>query len=139
METAEIVSAGLRLPPPLGHDGLKERCFGAVQGVPKTELGVSNPMLLERILKRNPAAHFEAGETMDEFADRVLAAIREIGARHEGRRILAITHGWVLDVVTRHIHGLPRSAILNMKRKNGEAVWVEATASEILPPRAGHD
>ena len=30
-----------------------------------------------------------------------------------------------LDVVTRHIHGLARHAVLHIKRKNGECVWVE--------------
>lgn len=130
-ETAEIVAAGLALAPPVCHEGLKERHFGAVQGVPKAELGELNPVLLQQILKRNPACDFELGESMDEFAGRVLGAIMDIGGRHPGRRVLAITHGWVMDVVTRHIHGLPRSAILNMKRKNGEDVWLEAAPASI--------
>jgi probable phosphoglycerate mutase len=131
-ETAEIIAAILGLPAPECHDGLRERCFGAIQGIPKTELAELNPVLLQQILKRNPAADFEEGETMDEFADRVLSAIAEIGARHAGRRILVITHGWVMDVLTRHVAGLPRSAILNMKRKNGESLWLESDGRTIV-------
>lgn len=127
-ETAEIVAADLGLAPPRCHDGLRERNFGAIQGIPKTELAELSPVLLQQILKRNPAAVFEAGETMDEFADRVLGAVAEIGASHAGERVLVVTHGWVMDVITRHLAGLPRSAILNMKRKNGESLWLEATA-----------
>lgn len=127
-ETAEIVSSALRLPPPSCHDGLKERCFGAIQGVPKSELAELNPLLLQQILRRNPAAEFEGGESMDEFADRILGALAEIGARHPGDRVLVITHGWVMDVLTRHISGLARSAILNFKRRNGDILWLEATA-----------
>lgn len=138
-ETAQIVAAGLGLAPPQGHEGLKERHFGAVQGVPKAELGELNPVLLQQILKRNPACDFELGESMDDFADRVLGALMHIGGRHPGRRVLAITHGWVMDVVTRHIRGLPRGAILNMKRRNGEDVWVEATAASIASLHVGHD
>lgn len=124
-ETAEIVAAALGLPPPSCHEGLKEKHFGAVQGIPKHELAELNPVLLEQILRRNPAAEFAGGETMDEFADRVLGAFDTIGQRHPGQRVLVITHGWVMDVVTRHIQGLARSAVLHMKRKNGECVWVE--------------
>lgn len=131
LETAEIVAAALGLPAPHCHAGLKERNFGAIQGIPKTELAELNPVLLQQILKRNPAAVFEEGETMDEFADRVLDALMAVGARHGGEPVLLVTHGWVMDVVTRHIGGLPRSTILNMKRKNGESVWLEATGSAV--------
>ncbi|MGZ5857347.1 MAG: histidine phosphatase family protein [Burkholderiaceae bacterium] len=132
-ETAEIVSAKLQLPPPFSHEGLKERNFGAIQGIPKDELAELNPAMLEQILRRNPAGEFVGGETMDEFADRVLAAFSDIGARHHGERVLVITHGWVMDVVTRHIGGLPRDTILHMKRKNGESLWVDATAGALIP------
>ena len=124
-ETADIVCTVLGLPAPSCHVGLKEKHFGAVQGIPKHELAELNPALLEQILRRNPAAEFAGGEGLDEFADRVLEAFNDIGARHRGGRILVVTHGWVMDVVTRHIHGLARHAVLHVKRKNGECVWVE--------------
>lgn len=92
-ETAEIVASRLGLPAPSCHDGLKERRFGAIQGIPKAELGELNPVLLQQILKRNPATHFEDGESMDEFADRVMTAITDIGELHAGERVLVITHG----------------------------------------------
>jgi probable phosphoglycerate mutase len=135
-ETADIVAEQLGLPAPVRHDGLKERHFGAIQGVPKAELAEQDPLLLQQILRRNPAAHFEEGETMDEFAERVLDAFLDLGARHAGERVLVITHGWVMDVVTRHVGGLPRSAILNLKRKNGESLWLEADGRSILPGRS---
>lgn len=131
-ETAEIVAAALGLPAPACHDGIKERHFGAIQGIPKSELADLNPLLLQQILRRNPAAEFEEGESMDEFADRVLAGFADIGVKHRGERVLVITHGWVMDVVTRHIEGLPRSTILNHKRKNGESVWVWASTSALV-------
>ena len=132
-ETAQIVAGLLGLPAPVAHEGLMERHFGAVQGVPKAELGETNEVLLQQILRRNPAAHFEEGETMDEFADRVLGAVLEIGVRHGGERVLVVTHGWVMDVITRHVGGLPRSAILNLKRKNGESIWLESDGRAIHP------
>jgi probable phosphoglycerate mutase len=132
-QTAEIVAAALGLPPPRFHDGLKERNFGVIQGIPKVELADLNPLLLQQIMRRNPATHFEDGESMDEFADRVLNAVTGIGANHADARVLVVTHGWVMDVVTRQLLGKPRHAMLNMKRKNGESIWLEATADLIVP------
>lgn len=131
-ETAEIVAAALELPPPHIHEGLKERCFGVFQGVPKSELAELNPLVLQQIQRRNPAADFEGGEGMDDFADRILVAITDIGRRHPGSKVLIITHGWAMDVITRHTCGLSRNAILNLKRRNGESTWLRVKRSEIL-------
>lgn len=137
LDTATTIADGLGLPAPTCHDGLMERHFGAIQGVPKLELAQSNPVLLQQILKRNPACDFEQGESMDEFASRVLEAVMNIGRDHVGERVLIITHGWVMDVITRHIRGLPRHAILNLKRKNGEWLWLQARGETIAPLNTG--
>ena len=136
-ETAEMLAAALQLAPPRMHEGLKERNFGAIQGIPKNELAELNPTQLEQILRRNPAAQFVGGETMDEFADRVLEAIAEIGAVHPRQKVLVITHGWVLDVVTRHIGGLARHAVLPVKPGNGYSLWVEVQAGSVRAPESG--
>lgn len=133
LETAQIVAARWGLPEPSCHDGLKERNFGAIQGIPKAELAELNPALLEKILKRNPAAEFEQGESMDEVATRVLGAIMDIGGECAGERVLVITHGWAMDVVTRHVAGLARNTILHHKPRNGECLWMEATREAIRP------
>lgn len=132
LETAQIIAGMLQLPPPSVHDGLRERNFGAIQGIPKDELAESNPTQLEQILRRNPAAQFVGGESMDEFADRVLAAIADIGAANRGKWVLLVTHGWVLDVVTRHVAGLPRHTVLPVKPKNGDSIWTKVSTSGIL-------
>jgi probable phosphoglycerate mutase len=38
-----------------------------------------------------------------------------------------------MDVITRHIANLPRSAMLTMKRKNGECLWLAVTPTTIGP------
>jgi len=131
LETAEIIADRLQLEPPVAHDGLKERNFSVIQGIPKAELAELNPSLLEHILKRNPASSFEQGESMDDFASRVLDGVMDIAARTAGQRVLLITHGWVMDVLIRHVRGLPRNAILHVKPKNGECLWLEVTAASI--------
>lgn len=139
LETAEIIADSLKLPPPRCHDGLKERHFGVIQGIPKTELADLNPVLFQQLLKRNPACDFEQGESMHEFATRVLDAIMDIAEKHSGTNVLVITHGWVMDVITRYINRLPRGAILHLKRKNMECLWLEATRQCIRPWQSVND
>ena len=102
-ETAAMIARALGLPPPLCHDDLRERNFGVIQGIPKAELAEFNPVLYQQIASRNPACDFEQGETMDEFADRVLGALRRIAGHLPGSRAVVITHGWCMDVIYRHI------------------------------------
>jgi probable phosphoglycerate mutase len=33
-----------------------------------------------------------------------------------------------MDVITRHVMHLPRTAVLGIKRKNGESLWLEIGA-----------
>jgi probable phosphoglycerate mutase len=136
LDTARAIAAQLGLSAPACHDGLKERNFGVFQGIPKVELAELNPVLCQQILKRNPAATFEEGETMDEFADRVLGALADIATAHAGERALIVTHGWVMDAITRHVSGLPRTAILPKKPKNMECLWLAADAGTLaaIPP-----
>lgn len=131
LECAQIIADRLRLPPPIVHSGVKERNFGIIQGIPKAELAELNPVLFGQILKRNPAASFEQGESMDDVATRVLDAIMNIADQRPGGRVLVITHGWAMDVVIRHVHQLPRSAVLHAKPRNGECVWLHATSASV--------
>ncbi len=139
-ETAEIICEAWNLPPPTLYEGIRERHFGLIQGVPKSELSVTHPGLHQEILRRNPACHFDEGECIDRFADRVLDALQDIAHAHAGDRVLAITHGWVMDAITRHVRQLPRDTVLGMKRKNGESLWIEVCSggrfSEVTAPSA---
>jgi probable phosphoglycerate mutase len=73
---------------------------------------------------------------MDEFVDRVLAAMDDIGACHAGQRVLVVTHGWVMDVVTRHINGHSRSTVLHLKPQNGDCLWVELAHQQLRVAQA---
>jgi broad specificity phosphatase PhoE len=51
---------------------------------------------------------WEQGETYEEMAARVLAALHEIAARHEGR-VLVVTHGGAMRAVWTAAGGDPES------------------------------
>jgi probable phosphoglycerate mutase len=100
--------------------------------MPKRELSLSHPGLHGEIVRRNPACDFEQGESVDHFADRVLDALQDIARHHSGTSVLVITHGWVMDAITRHVRDLPRTMVLDMKRKNGESLWLESVSGSTL-------
>ncbi|MBK1718375.1 histidine phosphatase family protein [Thiocystis violacea] len=141
LETAEIIAATWGLPSPLPCEGLKERHFGRLQGMPKDDVFRLYPDLHREILRRCPTCDFAEGESMDHFADRVIAGLRAIAERHAGGRVLVITHGWVMDVITREVRDLPRDAVLDMKRGNGESIWLRPVGgtdfAEIQAPEPG--
>lgn len=137
-ETASIIAEAWGLPAPEEFYELKERHFGVIQGVPKSELAVTHPGLHEQIIRRNPACQFDGGEGIDHFVDRVFDGLCMIARDYPGQRVLVITHGWVMDAITRQIRDLPRRAVLPMKRRNGESVWIEVSPGprlrEVPPP-----
>jgi probable phosphoglycerate mutase len=131
-ETAEIIARRWQIGAPITHQGLKERGFGDVEGKSKSELARTDPELLQEIVRRNPVAAFGRGEPLDCFAGRVVAALQDIGRDNRGARVLVVTHGWVMDVITRHVRRLPRSAVLDIKRKNIECVWLDVFGGSMI-------
>jgi broad specificity phosphatase PhoE len=83
-ETAAVIAArhGLDV---IETSDLREKDFGSWEGMTDTE-----------IFARFPNAHrgeWGDGESRDELADRVVAALKEIAAAHLGGRVLVVTHG----------------------------------------------
>jgi broad specificity phosphatase PhoE len=75
--------------------GLREKHFGTWEGLHADE-----------IRERFPEAHANGpwgdGETGEELATRVLAALAEIAERHPDGRALVVTHGGPVRAVLRH-------------------------------------
>ena len=101
--TAEII-AGARRVDVCVDPRLRERDAGEWQGYTRAEIEELWPGYLES--DRRPAGY----ETDDELLARVLHAIDEIGAVHDGAAVLVISHGGVVRTLERHfganLHGL---------------------------------
>jgi broad specificity phosphatase PhoE len=93
LETAHIVVAERQLPvTPL--EELREKHFGSWEGLTDAE-----------VLSRFPDAHVTGwgdGETTDEMAARVVAAVQRISDAHPGDDVLVVTHGGPIRAVLRH-------------------------------------
>jgi probable phosphoglycerate mutase len=129
--TAQPLADSQRLPLQL-NAALRERCFGAFEGLLYEELEQRFPVAYAQWRARDPDARFPQGErraeTLNEFYLRALDAVSALAAGNHGRRIAIVTHGGVLDCLHRAANntGLaaPRNfdvlnAAINRLRWNG--------------------
>jgi probable phosphoglycerate mutase len=106
LQTAEPAAARLDLrvrPEP----GLRERCYGVLEGVTMDRLDVEQPEAAAAWKSREPDRTLDGGETLRQFHNRIVATLDDIAERHARGRVLVFTHGGVLDIVWRHAHGIP--------------------------------
>jgi broad specificity phosphatase PhoE len=89
-ETAEVVAARHGLPA-LPVEGLREVDVGSWQGLTRDDVERRCPEQFKRWLDYGQG--WDDGETYDAMGERVLAVLEELAARHDGLRILAVTHG----------------------------------------------
>lgn len=85
--------------------GLRERCFGAFEGLVHPEIAERYPdgyaaWKRRDIDTRYPSGEFDA-ETLREFSARAIAAIVRLAATPGYQKIAIVTHGGVLDSVYR--------------------------------------
>ncbi len=122
--TARIALADLEIavvPAPT----LRERHFGILQGLTAAEASVANPSAHRRHMERNPDYDYETGESLNSFADRVLAGLGALATRHAGSSVVAFTHGGVLDVMYRAATGRRIDAPRDFLLGNAALNWLE--------------
>jgi broad specificity phosphatase PhoE len=90
LETAQVVAA-VRSLEPVPVEALREVDVGSWQGLTRAEIETRFPEQFADWLDYRQG--WDDGETHDEMGRRVVAALLELAALHEGERILAVTHG----------------------------------------------
>ena len=99
-ETAQAVAAASGRP--VATDtGLRERHFGAFEGLSYDEINRRWPEQALRWRKRDPDFGAEGGETLRAFAERAVATVARLAARHPGETIAVVSHGGVMDCLYR--------------------------------------
>ncbi|HEX4858605.1 MAG TPA: histidine phosphatase family protein [Usitatibacteraceae bacterium] len=87
--------------------GLRERNFGAGEGLTYAEIQDRYPLLFSRTHAIDADFAPEGGESRRVFHQRVVASLQRIAAAHGDRTVLVVTHGGVLAVVYRWLNALP--------------------------------
>ncbi|MFZ5919321.1 MAG: histidine phosphatase family protein [Chloroflexota bacterium] len=101
--TAGAIGRALGLTP-TAHEGLKEICFGKVEGLTLQEFQTRFPETYQHWTQEGDLSFtWPGGENRQAFHQRVWQAIEEIVARHQGQRMLAVAHGGTLRAVLAHL------------------------------------
>jgi UDP-glucose 4-epimerase len=116
-ETARIIAAELGLRDVVELAGLREQDQGAWTGLTKEQIKRRWPEQL-RERPRQPAG----GEPSEAVLKRMLETLSRVGAAHQGRRVLAITHGDAIRTVE-HAIGADLPPVPHL-----EGRWLRVTA-----------
>lgn len=128
-QTAAEAARALALEP-RPEPRLRERHYGHFQGLTYAEAQTRYPEGYRRFHERDPSYAFgEDGESLEEFAARIRAALETLAARHPGEQILVVTHGGVLDIAHRLTSGKPLSSARDFTIPNAALNWIEYTGS----------
>jgi probable phosphoglycerate mutase len=110
LQTARAVAQHHDLPLQVDA-GLRERCFGAFEGLLYADLCNCHPAAYASWIAREPDVRYPPGEniaeTLNEFYARSIAAFERIvqSGRHD--KIAIVSHGGVLDCIYRAAHKMP--------------------------------
>jgi 2,3-bisphosphoglycerate-dependent phosphoglycerate mutase len=90
--------------------GLRERCYGAFEGLLYSEIQGRYPDAYTAWQSRDLDARFpdgvQKGETLREFSERIISTIARLAADGKYRKLALVAHGGVLECAYRAAKGL---------------------------------
>lgn len=90
----------------VAEPGLRERGLGVFQGLTLEGIREQHPREFGRFRSRDPDHLIPEGESLRAKHERAVGCVERLVALHAGSRIVAVTHGGVLDSLFRHALGL---------------------------------
>lgn len=126
--------------------GLREQCFGVLEGLDVPTIKARHPDLWTRWLEHRADFALPGGESLQQFHARVIATVKALAEAHPGRRLTVVTHGGVLDMLWRTAHGLaldglrtcdiPNTGLNHLRWRQGTldiVRWADASHLDGLP------
>jgi len=126
-ETARAVATAHGLEP-IASDGLRELDFGELEGLRYDEIASAHPDLYRFWMEDPSAVRFPGGEGLADLRERVLPAVAEIRAQHQGQTAAVVAHGGVIRVVLADALDLPDTAFFRLDQPYGALSvvdWIE--------------
>lgn len=109
-QTAAPLAAAWQMPA-VAVAGLREQSFGVLEGLDAPTIQARHPDLWRLWLQQDADFAPPGGESQRQFHQRVVSSVNDLaasaGASAKGRRLVVVTHGGVLDMLWRTVHGLP--------------------------------
>jgi probable phosphoglycerate mutase len=144
-QTAAPLAAAWQAAPVL-LPGLREQCFGVLEGLDVPTIKARHPELWLQWLEHRADFALPGGEDLRQFHARVMDAVKHLAEQHPGRRLAVVTHGGVLDMLWRTAHGLslsglrtcdiPNTGLNHLRWRQGTLDilrWADASHLEGLP------
>lgn len=150
LQTAQPLAATRNLTVQVDPD-LRERCYGAFEGLRYAEIGDRFPEAHRAMLAREVDARYPPGvnvaETLREFSARSVGVLMRLLSNTQHKKIAVVTHGGVLDCINRTARGtdlsqprdfdIPNTGINRLWWKDGTlriAQWADVAhlASPVL-------
>ncbi len=128
--TAQLATAGLGFPAVSPAPTLRERNYGIYQGLTATEALARHPEVHRHHAARSLDYDYETGESLIDFAVRIMDTLTEYAVRHAGGTVLAFTHGGVLDIIYRAATGRDLESPRDFTIPNAALNWLEHEAGE---------
>lgn len=117
---------------------LRERHFGALQGLTIQEAPLLQPTIWQAHIARDLEHELDGGESIHQFALRVQTVLDKIQEQHTGQTILLVSHGGTLDMVyriaskqalsTERVASVPNASLNWIIHQEGEGWSVERWA-----------
>jgi 2,3-bisphosphoglycerate-dependent phosphoglycerate mutase len=111
--------------------GLRERCYGLLEGMTWSEVEQAYPEIYRRLAVRDVDYVVPGGESAAQFRARIVDTVQRLAREYSGASIAIVTHGGVLGVIYRHAHdialdvprtfGVPNAAVNRLSV--GETGW----------------
>jgi len=133
LETAQILAAGLGAPAPTVDPRLRERGYGAFEGLTREECAERFPRVWEQYLADRRVVPPNA-EPQAQVTERITAAMLEIAAaaddRPDAEAILVVSHGGVIRSFVHAVTGvvpppLENGAVFRLRFERGAFVTAE--------------
>lgn len=128
-QTAQPIADALQRPMNV-TSALREQHFGRSEGKVFAEIAALNPDDAQALLSRDPDyATPGGGESRRQHEARILSCIAGLVSVYCGQTLVVVTHGGVLDVIYRRVHGLPPEAPRDYPIPNAGLNWVNIGVS----------
>ncbi len=147
-ETAAPIAAAWGVQPTFDA-ALREQSFGIVDGLDVPTIKTRHADLWALWLEQRADFQLPGGESLRQFNERVMQAVKWLAERWPGRHVTVITHGGVLDMLWRSAKGLsldglrdcaiPNAGINRMHWRAGALLierWADAEHLIGLPEQA---
>jgi broad specificity phosphatase PhoE len=131
-DMGELIAAQHGLPVTLVED-LRERCYGCYEGLTLAEIREKDGAALAKWLSHPNREQLAppGGETQAEMSQRVMAAVRDITARHPGETVAVATHGGPIKSIVFAILDIPTTAWDRTWVTNGSLTTIRGTPDDL--------